>query len=136
MYACLKKSSNIKQFNYLKILTFIKYIRKAHIINLLLLHLSSTTSGNIFAGIRKRDNTSTHVDDEGEGDDSDAHYWENDAHHDTLDVVFLAHTTAEVHPTNPELDDHGGVEDLQEPGGAPVDGRVGCHSWLEVVEQS
>ena len=108
-------------------------------INLLLLHLRSITRRNIFAGIRKRDDTSTHVDDEGEADDSDAHDWDDDAHHDALDVVLLAHTAAEVDATNPEEDDHGGVEDFQEPGGAPVSGGVGCHGWLvvpwfEVVE--
>ena len=70
------------------------------------------------------------VDDEGEGDESDAHDWDDDAHHDALDVVLLAHTAAEVHATNPEEEDHGGVEDLQEPGGAPVGGRVGWHGWL------
>ena len=121
--------------------TFTKDIRKARIINLILLHLSSTTRGSIFAGIRKRDNTSTHVDDEGEADESNAHVWDDDAHHESLDVVFLVHTAAEVYPTNPEEDDHGGVEDFQEPGGAPVSGGVGCHGWLvvpwfEVVELS
>ena len=63
-----------------------------------------------------------------EGDDSDADDWDDDYHHESLDdAILLLHTAADVHTTNPEEEDHGGVEDFEEPGGAPVGGGVGCH---------
>ena len=60
----------------------------------------------------------------GEGDDGDDHQGDADDHEVNLEVVvFMVSTAAEVEAaTHPEEEDHGGVEDLHQPGCAPVGG--------------